>query len=725
MTINLSIRENQHWALFRVLVMPPNQWTNPRQSWQVLPSPPRWNIHGAAAGYELLRCRRVCLPDLGLVQFRYRFGRIDGRDYGIDTAAGALDLTNWAIRLQVAPAPALELLGSGSYNQAELAWRTCWLGTVELQQDIVKPAANYLMGDRIYHCVDILGLTKKWTMQNHAYSFDAGVGVCRGHPGYNRREGDGAMSGNRSDEVSRFLDDSTIDSFCHTTPGQGFYWTDEQALANALVASRSIGSPLFEVDDPCGLLGGTEAWDIGDTDKCFDFLNKVCPRQRGRGLAYAAWEDDVGDPTGNIQPFLAIRSQGLSSITYNRPSDGGAVTILGAEATSSAVDIDLEGDHRVIEGSFKLGGRAQHKVEYLEVPGEQIEAVITAGYPDSLFEEKWSPGSAVSFDALLPDQRRGDRYDLVYHLHGLPDSWRVTAGNGNGSGSNHVCDYHCVNGGIGQTSSSVLPESSMASIEILPSLPIHSNPSDTTRFVRSPPLLLMNVGADRFLDGRRHLGLELRIREDGFHVSKNEWDDEGFRYVGDLGYPTHQAAYSYTNLALTFAIRLPHRIMYNFGNRDTAGRRLTLPIAKDMRLWLVSNDAITALDLENGTLVDGYAPIRGDEGSPGAGTYRILRDNRDQLARRGHLAWSWYGTFRQTVTYQMKSCMLLPSFEVEDDRGTRSEIEYPRLGQLVRTLQAGGVANEIHTPITGIDYDNETQISTLETDWSDLDLRTT
>ena len=65
-----------------------------------------------------------------------------------------------------------------------------------------------------------------------------------------------------------------------------------------------------------------------------------------------------------------------------------------------------------------------------------------------------------------------------------------------GSGSNHVCDYHCVNGGIGQTGSSVLPESSMASIEILSSLPISTTPSDATRFVRSPPLLLMRIGQD-------------------------------------------------------------------------------------------------------------------------------------------------------------------------------------------------------------------------------------
>lgn len=723
--INLPISENQHWALFRVLVMPPDLWTSPSQPWQILPFPPRWNIAGAGAGYHFLRSRRVALPDLGMAQFRYRFGRIDGRTYGIDSAGGALDLEHYSVRIQAAPAPSNDQVRAG-FSESDLRWRTVWLGTVEYQQDIFAAGKDHLSGDRIYHCVDVLGLTKKWSMQNHVYDFGgAGLGLCRGHPGYNRRDGDGSLSGNRAGNALRPIDDAG-ETYAHTLAGQGNFWNDGDALTNALLTSRSAGSPVFDLDDPCDLLAGEEAWTVNDTERAWDFLTRMCPRQRGRGLVYAAWADDVDDPTGRIEPFLAVRPQSLDTITYNRPSDGAQVEIPGASDVASAISIDVEGDQRLVAGSFQLGGRSQHKVAYLETPGEQIEVVITVGYPDAeRFEEKWPISSGVAFDALTYDQRRSEIFDLVYHLHGLPDDWRFNTGNGNGSGTNHVVDYHCVNGGIGETSSSVLPEASLATTEILGTLPIPTDPKPGTRFVRSPALLLMKVGEDLFLDGRRHLGLELRVREDGFHVSKGDWDDEGFRYVGDLAQASHQAAYSYQKLAFTFAIRLPHRIMYNTGDRETSGRRLVLPPAKDMRLALVSKDAITALDLENGDLSAGYAPIRDQVGTDGGSTFRILRDDRDRLARRHWLTWSWVGVARQTLSYQMKCCMLLPSFEVEDDRGERSEIEYPRLGQLVATVRAGGTEHQVHTPITGIGYDNEAQISQLETDWSELDLRTT
>jgi hypothetical protein len=723
MTIRLVSTENQHWPLFRVLVMPPGHWTDAKQPWEILPSAPRWDIYGAATGYELMMCRRVALPDIGVAQFKFRFGKIDGKSYGVDTAGGARDLSHYAVRIQAAPAPSNAMVAAG-VESTDLVWRTIWVGTVEYEQDVILPGADYQSGDRIYHCLDVIGLTKRWAMQNHGYEFDAGIGVCRGHPGYNRRDGDGALSGNRSSSSIAFFDDSAETSPCHTIAGQGDLWTDKVALDNGLLSSRSQGSPVLLTNDPCHLLDGVESWDIGDTETAWGFLTRVCPRQRGRGVVFTTWADDVANPLGNLSLSLAVRAQSLETITYSKPSAGGSESILGATATGTSVDIDLEGDHRVIPGSFRLGGRAQHQVDYLETPGERIEVVITGGYPDGLWEEKWQPSAAVAFDALTPDERRSERFDLVYHLHGHFADYRFFAGNGDGSGTNHVFDYRCVNGGIGEPSSSVLPESSLATAEILETLPIPTDPTTGTRFVRSPPLLLMKTGSDVFLDGRRHLSLELRIREDGFHISKNDWDDEGYRYVGDFAQSSHQASYEYTALSLTYAIKLPHRIMYNSGNRDTAGRRLVLPIAKDMRLWLLSRDAVTGLDLADGNLEDGYAPQRDELGDVGGSTYRILRDDRDRLARRHFLAWSWYGVARQTVSYQIKACLFLPDFEVEDDRGSRSNVTYPKLGQVINTLRAGGIDNVINTPITAIEYDNTSGISTLESDWSDLDLRT-
>jgi hypothetical protein len=724
MTINLIKKENQHWPLFRVLVMPPGHWTDSKQPWEILPAAARWDIYGAASGYEFLRSRRVALPDLGIAQFRFRFGRIDGKLYGVDSLGGARDLSHYAVRIQAASAPSNEQVQAG-FKTETLRWGTVWVGTIEHQQDSFLPGANYQTGDRIYHCEDLLGVTKRWAMQSHGYDFDGDAGVCRGHPGYNRRDGDGALSGNRGQDNFIFFDDApTSGSYTHTVAGQGDLWTDAESLTNALFSARSKGSPVFTVQDACGLLNGQEAWDVDDNDCAWDVLNRICQRQRGRGVVFSDWADDVIDSLGNLSLNLAVRAQSLENIVYTKPSAGGIETILGANATGTAVNIDLEGDHRIVPGSFRLGGRAQHQVDYLETPGERIEVVITGGYPDGLWEEKWSIGSAVAFDALGPDERRSDKYDLVYHLHGHKNGFRFFAGNGDGSGTNHVFDYRCVNGGIGQPSSSVLPESSLATAEILENLPIPTDPAPGARFTRSSPLLLMKIEDDKFIDGRRHLGLELRIREDGFHISKNDWDDEGYRYVGDMAMPTQKAAYDYTGLSLTYAIKLPHRVMYSTGDRETSGRRLVLPIAKDMRLWLLSNDAVTGLDLENGGLTNGYPPERGVLGSLGGTTYRILRDDRDRLARRHFLAWSWYGVARQTITYQMKGCMLLPSFEVEDERGVRSEVTYPRLGQVIDTVQAGGVANVSNTPITGVDYDNEIGVSTLESDWSDLDLRT-
>lgn len=724
MTITLPTTEDQHRPLHRVLVS--QSWAN--ASWSELPMAPRWDINRYAHGFEVIEYERCALPKVGQASFLFHFGNLNGRQYGAN-GGQAQDLTGWYVRIQIAEAPLqvqqAQLPGSPTLPSALFApaWRTVWLGRVEQHEDRLLPGASYAIGTRTYHCLEIIAVSMRWPLLKHGFDFGGDPEICRGNPGYNRSLPDGSLQGTKGS--------STIDPNgdghavrCRTYPGQGSLYTDMDVCNDAIVMGRQSGDPIFLIAADYGLLQSAQAWEVTEQKTVFDVLASVLRRQRGRGLAYVTWGSDLGSPTGPLTLALTVVPQTAADIVYQDPVTAATVTIQGANNAGTAISlVDLVGDHRNVDSTFQLGSRYQNKWDYVETVGDEIEVFVTLSYQDGTLEKRWTVANEAAFltaaTNTYTEAALATLYEAVYQLHSPPALWKLTAGNGTGLGSMDRIDVRCLDNGQLQFPTGT-HDTSPVTLTVMRDTVLPSPGDQAIGVLRGDPLALVApaAGSDLWLDVRTEISGHLAIKRDNGILLKAAGDEEaGQRYFSDTTQAPLGAVYNYTQLAFSLTIKLPHRL--RFADGDPAGSRRHPPIyCRDQRLWLVHNQAITHLDLTTGDVAAGHSPMRGDQGTPIAGSHWLtIRDNRSTLARLHALNWSWYGTERRTATWQLRAIGSLGVFTVAGG----AQVTFPQLGYVVQQLAAAGTLYTLNTPITMMHVQVQKHLTTWETDWCDRD----
>ncbi len=790
---------NEKWPMHRILTKP--SWGGNTGIWTIEPMADKFSSTNNAFGYEVLSYSRVALPANGNARIRFRFGKIDGRivamsettqQVGVGRAwSSATDtvsipsLVNKEIRIQAAPRPVIGTDGT----MPDPAWRTVWWGQCEFQEVHDWPGGIIPSGEAIYLCNDALFRMSRWPLNKHGlYTTSSAGGYFQqgnltGHPGYNACGFDGTTRGNL--ESSGVTFDPTADQgpesggdglrnvFMHTWPGAGRVWTDRQAVEHAMNVARPRNEPVFLLSGSTDLFTqpAGSPWPVDEDDTAWDFLNRVIKRQRGRGLAFLDWDDDVATPTGSLAVKITVRPQTLGDITYVEPLAGGLQTtrtMQGATSAGTTVAVDLIGDHRNVAEAYMLGDRNAHRVDYLETRGERIEVLVTLSRWDSRSTEvslgnRWTTTQAATFAALTPAQRVSEGYRPVYQLYGIPRAWGGSAGDHNGGTivPIHRVDYLCLdNGAISfaggptsfrdDTGESLSPPSEGAAItspavlEIMHDLPLlegytytgttpgrQDAESESGTPSRRPPLVLVRIGDNRYLSGDAIAWpIGIHIDRDGIAMAAPSDAPSGLRVVSDSTIQSLGAAYSNSAIGCTVALRLPQHVRYASYATDSSGalvtssniRRRKVITHNNIHLWLASPGAIWDVDSAsfNGS-TSGYSVKRnacqGSTDNPG-----ILRDDRPALACLHALASEWYLRERRTATWALRACGFLPSFNYADGNGAiGGTITYPVLGQTVTRLLAGGQGNTINTPITSVMYDNEGGVTTWTTDWSELD----
>ncbi len=781
---------NSLWPMHRIVTK--DSWGGNAGVWTEQPMWDKYSATGNHFGFEVLSYSRVALPAVGECRIRFRFGKIDGRIVAPSDAtalalsAGAAwtsvsdtimipNLRRKEIRVQAAPRVA-----AGTTP----AWRTVWWGQCEHQEITDMAGAPIPSGECVYHCADGLFRTKRWTIRQHGlYLFDPNTntgtnqGHLYGHPGYNSVDKYGVTRGNKSTESATWDPTATIaetggDNLLpvrmHTWVGAGDRWTDREAVEHCINVSRPKNEPVF-------LLAGstdyyTQAtgspWPVLDDDNAFDFLNRVCRRQRGRGLTFLDWDDDAATPLGVLNVCIRVRPQTLGNVTYQAPptvdtnnnsTPGATVTLSGATASGTTIAIDLIGDQRVVPGSLTLGDRDTHRVDWLESRGEQIQVLVTLSRFDGNFSltNRWSAASEAAFKALSPIKRVEEAARPVFQLYGLPRAWKGDAlDHNNGTSVElHKVDYQCTDAGLIVFSGSPVagaPDAyrmvtSPVLVEVMPDLPLFegytyatSPPvrkdglSESGCPPRRPPLVLVRTAPNRYVPG------EFAIRPIGIHVSddgilmsapSDMADQQVSRVVGDTTDATLGSAYNNNQIGCTVGLKLPHHIRYATTGMQPDGvtpiaaeniRRRRTITHNNIHLWLASPGAIWDLDI---TTNDAYGyPAKRNACGATTGAPGILRDDRAVLANLHALAATWYLTERRTATWGIRDCGMLPGYSYADGNGVASgTTAYATLGKVVTTMTAGGQAHTINTPVTSITYDNEIGVTTWATDWAELD----
>jgi hypothetical protein len=235
--------------------------------------------------------------------------------------------------------------------------------------------------------------------------------------------------------------------------------------------------------------------------------------------------------------------------------------------------------------------------------------------------------------------------------------------------------------------------------------------------------VLIRTAANRFILPKEYHdgGAQLSIDEDGIWV---EWaGDDGdvdadppARSITGTYAGVAERTITRASLTFTLGLRMPQRARLLSAISGTVRRRLTIRVP-DLHLWV--GHAGTIWDLDQSTLTDDGCNAKRIGGTIGAIAGKILRDDREALARIHYLAWEWYRSDadRKSASWALRSCGLLPSWK---DLGGTARL-YPRLGQIVTTMQASGQSYGVNTPISRVEYDNRTGQTTWHTDWAEFD----
>lgn len=742
--ITLPVSPNQEVAQFRLLTR--ESWGGAQSSgpgWVTQPmSRPRDKLYG----YVLKNYTRSLLPQLGTANLVYRYGLIDGRLVG----AGAVSATNlkqgnaWNPESDAMDLPDLrgkEIRIQSGYANSEgvvTSWRTVFWGTCEYQTEVAWGAATLPGGERQYTIVDAFHRTKRWLLDRHGFVHTGGsIAPAAGHPGYNySRLAASVLAGNRdpNEGVWEPTTDGGVYAIKHTLPGAGTVWTDEQVINDACVIGRPSGQPHWILNGAVSLFGSASPWPVQPGMSLYELVTTISQRSRGRGAILPDWEEESS--TGVLTCYLRVFAQLYDTVQYYDPVAEAQRTLNGASANETAIDIDLIGDHRYVDGSLVLGDAEQYQVDYLESIGEPIEVMGTLEHSATL-EPGWAESEKTAFDALDPENRIDERWKPVYCLHRLKRGFKMLLGDGNG-GDAASADYRCTDRGVIETVGGRAGDSAPTMLELLDDVPffegyeiaggvarradLQTAPAFNGTAGRRGPGLYFRTDDDLYKRiEQTDLGFQLHVLPDGLLLTISSDAKSGERRVGDTSVANLNSLYDYDQLVCTVGFRLPHPVRFATGDPLAARRKLIQH--PNLFLLLVAPNAIW--DLDGPSEDAGSYPAKRSGGAAPV----IVRDDRATLALRHALSVAWYGPLpdllgNNTVIHRSASFALKCGGDIPgaSDYDGGSAV-YPELGYVVRQLSACGQRFTLNTPVSAIAYNADDGVMTCTTDWQDLDFR--
>jgi hypothetical protein len=746
------------------------------QSWTALPIPAiidrtTGNIMSGTVrqgGFELSSISRWCLPDEDRAEFFMDYGVINGE------TVQPVDLSNKVIRIQV--------LNDESFPNGVTSipdnWKTVFVGSV-IHTKGMEFIGNRRAGRITYYCAGALWRTRMWPLDRH--TSDNSV-HAKGHPGYNvplhgyfRKVLGNKGTGVSADPFGDLTGTPDISSYYlkHSIPIDGsgspdLKFTDEEVIKHALVSSRAKNEMKVLVDLSTGLFGGTFSWPVSPGDTCWDILRRICNRQRGRGSVYCEYEDS-GSGGSEVTLTLKASPSHTNDIVYKQfvpgEMDGTTlVTIPAATIGEDAVNVDINGDHRIISNSFLYENRLSSVYDVVVVQGEKIQVLCNLNFFGGSLSKRWSTDDQTAFDAITNTyvrQRTSGRWRHVYRRYGTVEQYDLTVKNEPGADSVSINYYTDATGEIkiGNPAEEYGLSSNMT-FRILPDLPIYEGWNYTTipaeRFDegsdylppdRTNPIIMYQADTNTG-DGKmtwfplHQAGFNIQPDDFGLLIINQNEESNGFRYLAGSTAPSYRSFasdYSKPDITLASGVDLNKlntilgveigtrvSIQYDNGadpnkasNYDILGKRLTLTIS-GIHLWLGAPGAIWELDYIQAETVNKW---RAGLKLPDDKIAAILRDDRNDLSFIAALTWEYFGHVHNPGTWGLKDCGLLDAFT--DINGYRRF--YPTLGQIVSSVTTSGnlgsIENKItlDTPISSIHYNHAQCETTWRTDFISYD----
>lgn len=737
--------ETREWAQFQIYVA--DTFRSP------LVKLPMFRVGGN--GYDLLSFSRKTLPDIGRASFRLRYGIIDGRTYRTvdsngDAKDGAPSLLGKEVIIVEVQADGTEVVR--------------WWGEVLYEEEQAWPGSAEPAGAKIYHCVDGLYRTRRWTLDRHLWYIN-GAGSSsnesRGHPGYNINPNGDPFTTQQivGNKESTNITQDARGYRAHTAPsGSAGTWTDQEALRHAFLSSTQpivtkAGDPneganvttFLDMNGNTGIFAGANQWMIDEGESLWSFMTRVLDRRKGAGLCALTFASSKsGDTLADwLNPRITVYTQFADDVTWTPPTAGGSVTIQGATNQGTTQTIDLIGDHRLVDGSFQVAAESATQYTGIETVGERLQVVCTLSTEGPGLEQGWLAAEATAYEAEATAAGNAEdvKYGHVYRSLRISDSYSFNARNYTTAGAytNSTLDLSVDADGDGVAAGTVRVDipaqaNSLLLLEIEDTVPIGFgwdytiNPRarySGSEYWDAPAMPIQvyertstsndDKSLERYEDACSTYGLSVTRGAGGREMLLTSSQD---------GRPL-QTLLDKDNLFFTVSLKLTNRLRLFSGTRDGEVKRIHAP---EHRLILAHNGAI--LRLQSGTVVEGRgaypaaSPINPKDangnalvdGSSNPINFYTIRDDRDALAYLHEMAKQWYLTERKTAAWRIAD-FGIGSFEDEDG----NSINYPQLGYLVTTMSYSGRTETLNTPITSIEYDHQAGITSYITSWSDRD----
>jgi len=437
-------------------------------TWTLLSEPNP--TEGTLDGVELSKISRKSLPEIGKATFRYVYGK-----YPTEVVAAPPSLLNKEVRLQL--------------QDEAGTWHTVFWGHVDYEENesLVGSPSGTSQGARIYFCLDGFARTQKWPMNRHGFDplKDGTAGRRQddayGNPGYNYYlAADGPLIGNKG-SYTYTLDGVTIKThiwqgaFSASINDTTYVWAEYEAVNHAVSATKPIGEPWFHLKEGFANYSSFSPLMVAPNDKVFNFVARVCGRQRGLGTVAVKWKDVAGGDYGQIYVWLGVTPLNTTSIPFDYIVSGAGGQVDGAQSytdwgTSRNLSyknvgndyLDLRGDHRTRDDQFFFGTMEGQQFDYIETIGENIEVAFEMSLGDTdggianIFDPtkliscgpRWSETDRDTFEGLSMNARVMTRWNHVYQAFGLPRWWQGFAGDAIGTAGNIIrIDVRCKDDG--------------------------------------------------------------------------------------------------------------------------------------------------------------------------------------------------------------------------------------------------------------------------------------
>jgi len=739
--IKLKNIEIRPWAVFKVFFRNGNKWV-PLQTMQKDPGAfPFSEVSPSQRGIYVQEVSQMVLPSFGTATLLAPIGNIN--------------TVNYNFKEQEITAP--DLLHKQIYITKQLGDEpetTVFWGVVDYQKDIFNPGSGQLIiGSRNYKASDLLFyVTSRATMEAHGYAFDQlEINRAPSVPVYNGRMGrSDLLQGNKAISVAGFPVPVTnltepmqregggtpFELRRFTFDGLGGFWSDKEVIVHAIhTGQRNQHLIEFKVDDPSGLLNSQDnIWPVTEGERSWSFIRKILRFQRGAGVSYFTF--DVNTDGSPKDPKIRTNPVHELDFDITLPETGSQENRPGAATTGTTVLVDITGDQRNVDSFFSLGGVEDFNYDRIEVTGEKIQVLCQLGFIDNNLIKLWSDDEQTNFDGLDADAASHNRYDHIYRYFGIPRDWNGVTGNGDGGAGEPFGIYFFCNddGSLTQAENINYLDGFInpATLKILPDIPLHSgiDPETGVRYVglgsavgptmRSRILFHERIGSDSFT----FLSPQQRLKSDGVWIGSrgvNALD----RTIGGTDMST-----SFTNLIMTCCIELPYRSSVSRGLTNDAAEKTKRIRLSGSELWIGAKGSMFEIPE-----VD--TPKR-------FAATTILKDDRNRLAYIAFLAENWYIKPHQAAKWALKDFCIGGTFEAEilsaqpeataqilDDFNQPIEVSqdqnlvtitYPKIGELVINLNAGGVDYDINAPVTAVRYDNTQGVTFFQCDWGELEL---